>query len=108
MLESSSVSRMRLVAGSFKILVERTLAPTSAAAPPSAASPLPIGDGLYRVLSPMVGTFYHSSSPGEAPFVEVGARVQRGQKIGIVEAMKVMNEISSDASGVVVEILVGN
>ena len=109
MLESSSVSRMQLITGNFKILVERKLAQASGAvAPPSGASAAATGDGLYRVLSPMVGTFYHSSSPGEAPFVEVGARVQRGQKIGIVEAMKVMNEISSDASGVVVEILVGN
>ena len=49
-----------------------------------------------------------AQSPGAKPFVEVGARVQRGQTIGIIEAMKIMNEVPSDAAGVVVEILVEN
>jgi acetyl-CoA carboxylase biotin carboxyl carrier protein len=108
MLESTSVSRMRLVTGGFKILIERVRAQTGADAPPSVASSVPTGDGFHRVLSPMVGTFYHSSGPGQPSFVEVGSRVGQGQTIGIVEAMKVMNEITSDVSGIVLEILVPN
>jgi acetyl-CoA carboxylase biotin carboxyl carrier protein len=113
MLESTSVRRMRLVAGDFQITIERAFAEATpvSAAPLAAAASAPSGradDGRHRVLSPMVGTFYHSASPGASAFVEVGSRVERGQTIGIVEAMKVMNEVESDASGVVVEILVSN
>jgi acetyl-CoA carboxylase biotin carboxyl carrier protein len=106
MLEATSVSRMRLVAGGFKILVERTLVQSGAAVPMPVASSIQADGNIHRVLSPMVGTFYHSPAPGQAPFVEVGSRVVQGQAIGIVEAMKVMNTISSDVSGIVVEILV--
>ena len=108
MLESTSVRRLRLVAGDFRIMIERALSEAGAPAPSATATAGVTSDGLHRVLSPMVGTFYHAASPGAAPFVAVGARVERGQTIGIVEAMKVLNEIGSDASGVVVEILVPN
>lgn len=60
------------------------------------------------VKSPLVGTFYTSSDPGAEPFVKVGDRVSKGQVLGIVEAMKLMNEIESDYEGVVKEILVSN
>ncbi|MCS7214926.1 MAG: acetyl-CoA carboxylase biotin carboxyl carrier protein [Thermodesulfovibrio sp.] len=63
---------------------------------------------LHTVTSPLVGTFYRSSSPDAAPFVEVGTRVEKGQVLCIVEAMKIMNEIESDVSGVVKKILVEN
>ncbi|KAL2465010.1 Biotin carboxyl carrier protein of acetyl-CoA carboxylase 1 [Abeliophyllum distichum] len=56
--------------------------------------------------SPMAGTFYRSSAPGEPPFVKVGDKVQKGQVVCIVEAMKLMNEIEVDQSGTIVEILV--
>lgn len=65
-------------------------------------------DGLKIVESPMVGTFYRSPSPGTPPFVEVGDNVTKGKTLCIVEAMKLLNEIESDISGVVVEILVEN
>ena len=58
--------------------------------------------------APLVGTFDHAPSPGAKPFVEKGSRVERGQALGIIETMKVMNEIASDCAGVVVEILVPN
>ena len=58
--------------------------------------------------SPMVGTFYAAASEGEEPFVRVGDAVKKGQTIGIVEAMKLMNEIESEYTGVVEEILVEN
>jgi acetyl-CoA carboxylase biotin carboxyl carrier protein len=60
------------------------------------------------VVSPLVGTFYSSSSPEAEPFVKVGDHVQKGQVLGIIEAMKLMNEIESDYDGVVDAILVDN
>jgi acetyl-CoA carboxylase biotin carboxyl carrier protein len=60
------------------------------------------------VKSPIVGTFYGSPSPGAAPFVSPGDHVEQGQVIGIIEAMKLMNEIESDAAGEVVRCLVSN
>ena len=56
----------------------------------------------------MVGTFYHSPSPSDPPLVQVGDRVEIGQLIGIIEAMKIMNEINADRSGTVIEIIVPN
>ena len=63
---------------------------------------------LHIVKSPIVGTYYGSPSPGAAPFVCPGDRVEKGQVICIVEAMKLMNEIEADASGEVVKCLVTN
>ena len=65
-------------------------------------------DGLVVVESPMVGTFYRAASPDSPPFVEVGAVVTTGQALCIVEAMKLMNEIESEVSGTVVEVLAEN
>jgi acetyl-CoA carboxylase biotin carboxyl carrier protein len=64
--------------------------------------------GLHIVKSPIVGTYYGSPSPGASPFVVPGDRVEKGQVICIIEAMKLMNEIESDASGEVVKCLVSN
>ena len=64
-----------------------------------------VEDKLHKVLSPIVGTFYAAASPTAEPFVKLGDRVKKGQIICIVEAMKVMNEIESDADGEVVKIL---
>jgi acetyl-CoA carboxylase biotin carboxyl carrier protein len=64
--------------------------------------------GLHIVKSPIVGTFYGSPSPGAAAFVSVGDRVTKGQIIGIVEAMKLMNEIESDATGEIVKCFASN
>ena len=60
------------------------------------------------VVAPLVGVFYRAASPGAKPFVEVGDTVERGQKVGIVEAMKMMNEVTSDFRGTVAEIVVQN
>lgn len=60
------------------------------------------------ITSPMVGTFYHAKGEGEEPFIQVGDRVFKGQVVGIVEAMKLMNEIESPYDGIVEEILVKN
>ena len=63
---------------------------------------------LAEISSPMVGTFYRASAPGELPFVEVGDRVRVGQTVCIIEAMKLMNEIEAEVSGQIAEILVQN
>ena len=78
-------------------------APAAAATAPAAAEP----EG-HIVKSPMVGTFYRASAPGNPPFVEVGATVKEGDTLCIIEAMKLLNEIDADASGVIKQILVEN
>jgi acetyl-CoA carboxylase biotin carboxyl carrier protein len=83
-------------------------APMAAAAAPVAAAPVvPVETG-HVVKSPMVGTFYRSSSPGGKAFVEVGSAVKEGEPICIIEAMKIMNEIESDTTGTVTKILCEN
>jgi acetyl-CoA carboxylase biotin carboxyl carrier protein len=78
------------------------------AAPVTAASESRLTEDLHLMKSPIVGTFYGSPSPGSEPFVKVGAFVETGQTLCIVEAMKLMNEIESDESGEVVRIFVEN
>jgi acetyl-CoA carboxylase biotin carboxyl carrier protein len=78
---------------------------SGATASPSVAEP---AEELHTVKSPIVGTFYGSPSPGAPAFVAPGDHVEKGQVIGIVEAMKLMNEIESDVAGEVVKCLVTN
>ena len=68
----------------------------------------PADPGLTLVKSPIVGTFYESASPGSAPFVRVGERVQPGKVLCIIESMKLMNEIESETSGIIESKLVMN
>jgi len=77
-------------------------APVAGAAPAAAAPATPQG---HVVKSPMVGTFYRSSSPGAAPFVEVGTQVKEGETVCIIEAMKILNEIEADKTGTITQIL---
>jgi acetyl-CoA carboxylase biotin carboxyl carrier protein len=77
---------------------------TPAAAEPAAAS-IPSG---HAVKSPMVGTFYRAASPGAKPFVEVGDSVAAGQTLCIIEAMKILNQIECDKSGIVKAVLADN
>ncbi len=79
------------------------VAAPAAGAPAAAAAPA--AQQGHVVKSPMVGTFYRSSSPGAAPFVEVGAQVKEGDTICIIEAMKILNEIEADKSGTITQIL---
>jgi acetyl-CoA carboxylase biotin carboxyl carrier protein len=74
----------------------------------SAAPAAPAAISGHVVKSPMVGSFYRSSAPGAPAFVEVGATVKEGDTLCIIEAMKLLNEIEADASGVIKEILVEN
>jgi acetyl-CoA carboxylase biotin carboxyl carrier protein len=80
--------------------------PAPAAAP--VAEPVVVEPTGIIVKSPMVGTFYRSAAPGSPAFVEVGATVKEGDTLCIIEAMKLLNEIDSDAAGIVTQILVEN
>lgn len=90
-------------------LVAAAPAATTPAAPDSAevAVPEPEEDGL-EVNAPMVGTYYGASSPGAAPFVQVGDRVSEGDTLCIIEAMKMMNQIEAEVSGVIKSIRIQN
>jgi len=81
-------------------------APAASAAP--AESPEAADDDLVMVKSPMVGTFYESASPGAPPFVDVGDAVEKGKTLCIIEAMKLMNEIEAEVSGVIAKRFVAN
>jgi len=87
-------------------------APQYQAAPAPAAAPIAASAAAevqgHVVKSPMVGTFYRSSSPGSPTFVEVGSSVKEGDTLCIIEAMKLLNEIDADISGVIKQILVEN
>ena len=85
---------------------QHQMMPAAPAAAPVAAAPV-VPDG-HIVKSPMVGTFYRSSSPGAAPFADIGKSVNAGDTLCIIEAMKLLNEIESDFSGTIKQILVEN
>ena len=106
--------KVKIVKGGVVSVSQAPAAPAPASAAPAApvqAAPAPApqpdaGQEGHVVKAPMVGTFYRSPSPDAKAFVEVGQSIKEGQTICIIEAMKLMNEIESDASGVVKAILV--
>ena len=133
-LAESDIQEFRLEGEDFFLEVKRNLATSSdsiaspkkitteeidpplpqrkieASAAPSTPPPSVPGSrsDLVEVTAPMVGTFYRAPGPEEPPFVEVGSRIGVGQAVCILEAMKLMNELESEVSGEVVEILVEN
>ena len=133
-LADSDIQEFRLEGEDFRLEVRRnlptssdlaTLAPVSSvaettsqqvsqlkvetSAPSNPPPPVPAARAdLVDVTAPMVGTFYRSPAPGEPSFVEAGSRIGVGQTVCILEAMKLMNELESEVSGEVVEILVEN
>jgi len=123
LVESSGIAELEIEEGEERVRITRSVAaspvstlvvPTTTqgsatlaaalAAPPTA----PVEAEGHQVKSPMVGTFYRAASPGSKPFVEVGDTVQVGDTLCIIEAMKLMNEIESDKSGVVKQVLAEN
>jgi acetyl-CoA carboxylase biotin carboxyl carrier protein len=84
--------------------------PAQATAPTAAPAAAPVEEAVvgHTVKSPMVGTFYRSSSPGAKAFVEIGSVVKEGETICIIEAMKILNEIEADKSGTISKILCDN
>lgn len=118
LLKGTDVSELEVTRGENVLKVRRgaaaeprVLAPPPTP-PPSEEPPAPAKEApkpaAKEIVSPIVGTFYRAPAPDAAPFVEVGSRVTKGQVLCIVEAMKIMNQIESDASGTVVAILVEN
>jgi acetyl-CoA carboxylase biotin carboxyl carrier protein len=83
------------------------MVPPAPAMAPAPAATADAADVVY-VTSPFVGTFYRASSPGGEPFVKPGSRVEVGQTLCIVEAMKLMNEIEAELAGEILEVLVEN
>ncbi len=125
LVQESGISELEVTEGEEKVrIAKHSTAPVQyahsyalpAAAPmaatmPSAASSVDLDDDLpegHVVKAPMVGTFYRSPSPGADAFVEVGQTVKQGDTLCIIEAMKLLNEIEADASGVIKAILVEN
>jgi acetyl-CoA carboxylase biotin carboxyl carrier protein len=84
------------------------LTAASSSGAPAAPATGPAGPQLLEIKSPMVGTFYQSPEPAAQPYVKVGSRVNTGQVVCIIEAMKIMNEIESEVSGVVREVVAQN
>ena len=125
LVETSGIAELEIQEGEERVRITRTVpqgqqsvtfhtapqpagaAPAPAAAAPAEAAAPPAPEG-HAVKSPMVGTFYRSSSPGAAPFVEIGDTVSTGDTLCIVEAMKLMNEIEADKSGTIKAVLVDN
>ena len=127
LLDESGIAEIEITEGEESVRISRysahaPAAPAVAAAPapapapaattspaPAAATPAeaPEEDG-YEVTAPMVGTYYAASSPGAAPYVQVGDRVNEGDTLCIIEAMKMMNQIEADVSGVVKSIRIQN
>ena len=107
--DSVRISRYSQSAAAAPVAAPVAVAAPAAAAPaeaaPAAADP---EDEGYLVTAPMVGSFYAASSPGAAPYVQVGDRVNEGDTLCIIEAMKMMNQIESDVSGVIKSIRVQN
>ena len=128
LVEESGIAEIEVTEGEEKVRITRSLAapqPVYAAAPAVAAAPAPAAAAAAPVAaegapaapardlskaqtSPMVGTFYRAPGPNAAAFVEVGQQVKAGDTLCIIEAMKLMNEIEAEKSGVVKEILVEN
>ena len=131
LMEEGDLSALRFDDGNVKIELERNHSPLSQAALPlmaervgrlldarsehgdvtTGAQSVPVAgndSSVTLVKSPLVGTFYVSPSPDEEPFVKVGQEVLTGQTLAIVEAMKMMNEITAPAPGIVTEVLAAN
>jgi acetyl-CoA carboxylase biotin carboxyl carrier protein len=124
LVETSGIAELEIQEGEERVRITRSLAAAQSLAPVAAQSPvaaLPAGSAPgsvpnaapaaaegHVVKSPMVGTFYRSATPGSKTFVEVGDTVEEGATLCIVEAMKLMNEIEADKSGVIKAILTEN
>ena len=125
LVSDSNVSELEITEAEGKVRIVKSMgvaapvmvqqAPVAAAvaaAPVAVAAPVvaeaPAAPAGHAVKSPMVGTFYRSSSPGAAPFVQIGSVVKEGDTLCIIEAMKILNEIESDKSGVVKQVLCEN
>lgn len=114
MMQSGNIARLELEHGDLKLSLRAheeagfigasVPAPTLRALQQPTAS-APENDGLHTITAPMIGTYYDTPAPGEPPFVSIGDHVEEGQTIGIIEAMKIMNEIAADRAGTVIALV---
>jgi len=113
---SNNLTKLEACEGGVKIVLERMGATTVHATAPApapdtdgfASTPAARPDGLIEVTSPIVGVFYSAPSPDSAPFVHIGDRVRKGDVLCIIEAMKLLNEITAETDGEVADICVKN
>ena len=114
LVEKHGLTALDYAEGEAHIRIERTPAPVAAAVPAPAAEPVKDEDAgadfnaAKMVLSPMVGVFYASPSPSDPPFVTVGSKVKKGDVLCIIEAMKLMNEITAEEDGEIIDICAAN
>lgn len=111
MMGKGGISELDLSTGDLSIRLRGQSGATAvmpAGGGPAGHASVPTEEPGHTVTAPMIGTYYSSPSPGEAPFVQVGDDVEVGQVVGIIEAMKIMNEIISDRAGPVLEVMVEN
>ena len=105
LLDGTSIAELELQDGDLHVAIKRGPA-TSSAAQGATLQAEAEDAGLAYVCAPLLGTFYRSVSPGAEPFVNEGDQVEKGQVIGLIEAMKIFNEIQAEVSGTVHAILV--
>ena len=129
LLDESGIAEIEITEGEESVRISRYAPGAPVAAPPTSVAAAPVAAPLaapaaatgeaaapaeaseedgFEVTAPMVGTFYAASSPGAAPFLQVGDRVNEGDTMCIIEAMKMMNQIEADVSGVVKSIRIQN
>jgi len=125
LIEESDIAEIEITEGEESVRINRysstpapvalaapvaiTAAPAIAAIPAASSAPAETAEPAGHALkSPMVGTFYRAASPGSASFVEVGHSVKEGDTLCIIEAMKILNQIEADKSGVIKQILIEN
>ena len=128
LLDESGIAEIEITEGEESVRISRysqnapavapVAAPIAASEPPPTPAAAPVAAPIvapaepeeegFEVKSPMVGTYYAASSPGAAPYVQVGDRISEGDTLCIIEAMKMMNQIESDVSGVVKSIRIQN
>jgi oxaloacetate decarboxylase (Na+ extruding) subunit alpha len=108
-VEGSAEAEISVELGGARVTVRRAVAaPLAGGTTPGRAGEAAVDDGLHHVTSPMVGTFYRAPSPDADPFVSEGQRVEVGQTLCLIEAMKLFNEITADVAGVVRKLCVEN
>ncbi len=128
-IKSTDVAEVQVQSGPTRIMIKRAQALPPAAVPhmmpqtayaeavlptpttpthPAAPAEPALPSNTHSIVSPMVGTFYHAPNPKDKPYVSEGDHVENGQIIGLIEAMKMMNEIDADVSGTVLKVVASN
>lgn len=121
LMKDTGLTALELTEGETMLRLERQGAPAPLAVPPAPVAPAAEASGFFApsspaapqkegtlVVSPTVGVFYAAPSPDSKPYVEVGDTVKKGDVLCVIEAMKLMNEISAEVDGTIAEVCIGN